>query len=158
MIMKTSEILSELRRIASTESPSSEDRKFVRNRIADKNLARFFFEQAKGSQWIEELRNLFQSNRLDNPSSGYPYLFQLSEDNYEDFVNLVQMIKANLDYYGFNQIIKVATSVQPGEAVKLSPVVEYYLSSGTKKSAGGLSNYLNYIFIPEKAMISFGVY
>jgi len=148
MTMKTSEILSELRRIASTEFPSPEERKFVHNRITDEIFARFFFQYAKGPQWIEELRNLFQSDRPDNPSSGYPYLFQLYKDNYGDFVNLVQMIAKSLDYYGFNQIIKVATSVQPREAVKLSPVVEDYISSGTKKSVSELSNYLNYIFLP----------
>ena len=147
MTMKTSEILFELRRVASTESPSPEERKFVRSRITDENLARFFFFNAKGSQWIEELRDFFESNRPDNPSSGYPYLFHLSENNYGNFVDFVQMIKANLNYYGFSQIIKVATSVQPKDAAKLSPVVEYYLSSGTKKSAGGLSDYLKHIFI-----------
>ena len=147
MTMKTSEILFELRRVASTESPSPEERKFVRSRITDENLARFFFFNAKGSQWIEELRDFFESNRPDNPSSGYPYLFHLSENNYGNFVNFVQMIEKPLDYYGFNQIIKVATSVQPEDAVKLSPVVEDYLSSGTKKSAGGLSDYLTHIFI-----------
>ena len=147
MTMKTSEILFELRRVASTESPSPEERKFVRSRITDENLARFFFFNAKGSQWIEELRDFFESSRPDNPSSGYPYLFHLSENNYGNFVNFVQMIKANLNYYGFSQIIKVATSVQPKDAAKLSPVVEYYLSSGTKKSAGGLSDYLKHIFI-----------
>ena len=147
--MKTSEILSELRRIASIESPSNEERKFVRNQITDGNFARFFFDRAKGSQWIEELRNLFQSKRPDNPSSGYPYLFHLSEYNYEDFVNLIQMIKTNLNYYGFSQIIKVATSVQPEDAAKLSPVVEYYLSDETRKSAGGLSDYLKHIFVPR---------
>ena len=148
--MKTSEILFELRRIASTESPSSEERKFVRHRITDENFARFFFQHAEGSQWIEDLRDLFESNRLDNPSSGYPYLFQLSEGNYEDFVNLVEIIKRkkNLNSYGFSQIIKVAISVQPEDAIKLSPVVEDYLSSGTKESAGGLSDYLTHIFIP----------
>ena len=145
--MKTSEILSKLRRIASKESLSPEERKFVRNRIKDENFSRFFFSNAKGSQWIEELRDFFKSNRPDNPSSGYSYLFQLSEYDYETFVNLVQMIEANLNYYGFSQIIKVATSVQPKDAAKLSPVVEYYLSSGTKKSAGGLSDYLKHIFI-----------
>ncbi len=146
--MKTSEILFELRRISSTESPSPEECKFVQNRITDEKFARFFFQHAKGSQWIEELRDFFESNRPDNPSSGYPYLFHLSENNYGDFVNFVQMIKANLNYYGFSQIIKVATSVQPKDAVKLSPVVESYLSSGTKKSAGGISDYLKHIFIP----------
>ena len=149
--MKTSEILFELRRIASTESPSSEERKFVRHRITDENFARFFFQHAEGSQWIEDLRDLFESNRPDNPSSGYPYLFQLSEGNYEDFVNLVEIIKRkkNLNSYGFSQIIKVAISVQPEDAIKLSPVVEDYLSSGTKESAGGLSDYLTHIFIPR---------
>ena len=145
--MKTSEILSELRRIASTESPSLKEREFVHNQITDENFARFFFDRAKGSQWIEELRNLFRSKRPDNPSSGYPYLFYLSEYNYEDFVNLVQMIEKPLDYYGFNQIIKVATSVQPEDAIKLSPVVEDYLLDETRKSAGGLSDYLTHIFI-----------
>ena len=145
--MKTSEILSELRRIASTESPSPIERRLVRDWITNENFARFFFSNAKGIQWIEELRDFFKSNRPDSPSSGYPYLFQLSENDYENFVNLVQMIKANLDYYGFSQIIKVATSIQSKDAAKLSPVVEYYLSFGTKKSAGGLSDYLTHIFI-----------
>ena len=147
MTMKTSEILSELRRIASIESPSTEDRKFVHNRITDEKFARFFFQNAEGTQWIEELGNLFRSKRPDNPSSGYPYLFYLfenNEDNYKDFVNLVQMIENPLDYYGFNQIIKVATSVQQEDAVKLSPVVEHYLSDETRKSAGGISDYLTH--------------
>lgn len=147
MTMKTSEILSELRRIASIESPSPEDRGFVQDMITDEKFARFFFQHAEGNQWIEELRNLFRSKRPDNPLSGYPYLFYLSEHNYEDFVNLVQMIEKPLDYYGFNQIIKVATSVQPEDAIKLSSVVEAYLLDETRKSAGGLSDYLTHIFI-----------
>ena len=146
--MKTSKILSELRRIASIGSPSIKEREFVQGLITEEKFARFFFQHAKGNQWIEELRNLFRSERPDNPSSGYSYLFYLSEYNYEDFVNLVQMIAKSLDYYGFNQIIKIATSVQPEDAIKLSSVVEDYLLDETRKSAGGLSNYLNYIFIP----------
>ena len=148
MTMKTSEILSELGRIASTESPSPEERQFVQDLITDEKFARFFFQHAGGNQWIEELRDLFRSERPDNPSSGYPYLFHLSEYNYENFVNLVQMIEKPLDYYGFNQIIQVATSVQPEDAIKLSPVVEDYLLDETRKSAGGLSDYLTHIFIP----------
>ena len=147
MTMKTSEVLSELRRIASIGSPSIKERGFVQDMIMDEKFARFFFQHAEGNQWIEELRNLFRSKRPDNPSSGYPYLFYLSEYNYEDFVNLVQMIEKPLDYYGFNQIIKVATSVQPEDAIKLSPVVEDYLLDETRKSAGGLSDYLTHIFI-----------
>lgn len=145
--MKTSKILSELRRIASIGSPSIKEREFVQGLITEEKFARFFFQHATGNQWIEELRNLFRSERPDNPSSGYSYLFYFSEYNYEDFVNLAQMIEKPLDYYGFNQIMKVATSVRPEDAIKLSPVVEDYLLDETRKSAGGLSNYLNYIFI-----------
>ena len=147
--MKTSEILSELKHIASIVSPSIEDRKFVRQKISDEKFARFFFEQAEGPEWIDELRILFQSNRSDNPFSGYPYLFRLHKENYEEFVDLVRIIEKRLDYYGFNRLMKIAVSIQPENAVKLNGIVEHYLSTGIRKSAGGLIDYLKHIFIPE---------
>jgi hypothetical protein len=151
--MTTKDKLLSLRAIAGTSQPNTMERAFVADALNDPTLASFFFRSANNDNWIPELKGeLAKCKDSRSPHHYYPYLFRLAELKTDTFIELINSFRDVFDYYGYIQIINIATRLDIDNALKLQTAIVSYLNRPGQKSMGNIAAYIRHISQSDEGM------
>lgn len=145
--MNTYNTIKKLEIISGLETPSPDDYNFVLDLISDETYAAYFFNSVKNDKWILVLDVYILKCLNDERKLAlcYPYIFEVAKFNIPKFVEILDDICTKLNSYAFHQVIKIACSYSPDDAIKIKDSIQIYLKVNTSNSIGGLSEYIDHI-------------